>query len=124
MINEDGTIQIPLEAMDDMMLTIGDSIVISYPSPTEPIERCLHIESTFHEEENPEGFLCIPEELFEQCGMADKKIHMICFNEEITLTTTDKLCELIPEAIMNIFKKHGISAEEVAQGIAEAEEIV
>lgn len=123
-IEENGTIQVPMEVLTEMHLAKGDSFVISYSCPTEAIEHCMRIESSYHEEKDSEGYLCIPEELLEQCGMADKKIHMICFHEEITITTSDKLCELVPEAILNIFKKHGISAEEVAQGIAEQKEIV
>ena len=124
MINEDGKIEIPTEVLRNMGLQAGDQLVIRYPAISEPIEKCMQIESSYHEESDTEGYLCIPHELLDQCGMSDKKIHMICFNEEITITTSDKLCELVPEAIMNIFKSHEISAEEVAQGIAEATEIL
>ena len=123
-VTDDGKIEIPVEALLDMELTAGDSLEISYPCPTEPIEKCLRVESSYHEESNPDRYLCIPNELTEQCGMTEKKIHMICFNEEITITTSDKLCELVPDAIMNIFVSHGISSEEVAKGIAEASEIL
>lgn len=123
-IEENGMIQIPEEVLKDMLLVKGDSFIISYPCPTEAMEYCMRIESSLHEDEDSDGYLCIPKELLKQCGMVDKKVHMICFNEEITITTSDKLCELVPEAIMQIFKKHGISAEEVAQGIAEQKEII
>lgn len=122
-IDDREMIQIPKSVLEEMGLKKGDSLEISYLVPTEAIERCMRIESSFHSEEEQDGYLCIPNELMEQCGMLNKKVHMICFDEEITITTSDKLCELVPEAIMQIFKKHGISQEEVAKGIAEAREV-
>lgn len=121
-IDELGRISIPADVLNDMEVVLGDTLEISYPCPTEMIEKCMQVESTFHEEEE-DGYLCIPHEILDQCGMTNKKIHMICFQEEITITTSDKLCELVPEAILKIFEKHGITREEVAQGIAEAGEI-
>lgn len=120
LIEENGMISIPVDVLNDMGLKIGDELVISYSYPSESIERCMRIESSYHEEDEDTGYLCIPDATLKQCNMADKNLHMICFDEEITITTEDKLCEFIPEVLLQVFEKHGISKEEIAIGIAEA----
>lgn len=116
-IEKNGTIKIPNEVLKEMELCSGDIMEISYPCPSEAIERCIKVESTYHEEND--GCLCIPNSLLEQCGMKDKQVHVICLDNEITITTTDKLCELVPSAVLKVLDAHQIPLEEVAKMIAE-----
>lgn len=122
-IDEKGSIEIPIGVLNDMGLILGDVLEISYPCPSEPIEKCMRIESAYHDEENDDGYFCIPNDYLVQCGMEGKSLHMIGFDEEITITTSDKLCGLVPFAVMKIFESHGISKEEVAKSIAELSEV-
>ena len=118
-IQDDNSIEIPMDALKDMELNAGDSMEFSYPCSTEAVERCIRVESTYHEEES-DGGLFIPETLLEECGMKDKKVHVLCFDGEITITATDKLCEFIPSAILQVLNRYQIPLEEVARAIAES----
>lgn len=118
-IQKGNRIEIPESALKDMELTAGDSMEISYPCATEAIERCIRVESTYHEDESGEG-LFIPETLIKESGMAGKTMHVFCFDGEIMITTADKLCEFIPSAILQVLDRYKIPLEEVAKAMAES----
>lgn len=118
-LNENGELAIPLKVLQEMGLTIGDTVEISYPSPTETIERCLRIEGYYAEDDTIADSLYIPNEILSDCGLTDKPIHMLALDEEIIITSSDKICEVISKTIIDIFQKFGISKEQVALSIAE-----
>ena len=118
-IQKGNRIEIPESALKDMELTAGDSMEISYPCATEAIERCIRVESTYHEDGSGEG-LFIPETLIKESGMDGRTMHVFCFDGEITITTADRLCEFIPTAILQVLNRYQIPLEEVAKAMAES----
>lgn len=119
-LDENGRIALPLKVLQDMGLKIGDSIEFSYPCATESIEKCLRIEGYYAEEDILTESLYIPFDILRQCRLTHNSIHMFCCDEEIIIASSDKVCVAVPELILDVFKKFGISNEKIALGIAEA----
>ncbi len=118
-LDKSGKIMIPNDVLKQMGMKSGDSLEISYPYPTEEIERCLRIEGYYAEDDTFGDSLCIPNEIMSECGLCDKPIHMLCMDGEIIITSSEKVCSVVPKTILKVFEKYGITTEQIALGIAE-----
>lgn len=119
-LTEERCITIPDDVYDKLKLKTGDTLSINYEQHTEAIERCLFIEN-HQDKDGLDAYMCIPKAILEECNLPleENDLHMLCFDEEITVITGDKMLDSLPAVMIKLCNKLDIPKEIITKFIAE-----
>lgn len=96
---ENNMIQLPEKLMAQLMLKVGDSVLVEW-NPENLRSKCFGIKEDNEEELFNEGFYCIPDRVFEKCGIPIESVQIIMDKENITITTSSKILESLGNELL------------------------
>lgn len=115
---ENGSVQLPREMLERLLLKTGDSIKIEWER--QPIrEKCFRVKEDNEEELFDEGFYCIPERFFENCHIPLESVQILESEGTITLTTSNHLVSSLGAEVLSCLMLQKVDFEKFADDFAD-----
>lgn len=115
---ENGSVQLPREMLERLLLKTGDSIKIEWER--QPIrEKCFRVKEDNEEELFDEGFYCIPERFFENCHIPLESVQILESEGTITLTTSNHLVSSLGAEVLSCLMLQKVDFEKFADDLAD-----
>lgn len=116
-INEN-MIQLPKKLMNQLVLKNNDSITIEWDR--EAIrKKCFYIKDDNEKEIFNEGFYCIPERFFHNCGISLDYVVILEDEGMLTMTTRDRLVSSLGEEMISCLMIQNVDLDKLADDLAD-----
>lgn len=80
-------------------------------------------EKYFHMETEDDEFLCIPEDVLNNYGLDKDRLYLMFFDEQIVITSKDKIYKAMPTLIQQFCASSGIDEEVLLKSLEAGERV-
>ena len=111
-------IQLPQKLMNQLVLRAGDTVSIEWDNQSIR-KKCFYIKDDNDKEMFDEGFYCIPDRFFHNCGISIDRVQILEGEGTLTMTTSDRLISSLGAEVIACLMLQNVDLDKLADDMAD-----